>query len=797
MAKKVIEQLEQGRTKKEDRYITTGSTIRDLIIGGDKNKFGYKVGNIYNIVSDASGGKCIKNAYILTENGFEYINDMLKDYDYGATEKIYTLAFKKEERVKTSHVYKEKVNHTIKIRTVHGYEIEGTEEHPIMVASKSGETLKKLKDITKEDYIIVEKGTNLYGGLKKFPKEFMDGLDKNAIRHTVPKYVNEHVAHMLGYFVADGNFTTNTLSFSNEKEWFDTQLKKDLKEFGVERNKKNGKVHSSYMHQAFFELCGRPSVFTARYKYVPKIILQSPKSVQASFLRGLIDCDGYYDNRDIEYTTASKDLANQVRMMLLNMGIVTGCRIKKGAWAKGNFYDHDYYRVTISRNYINLYSEIIGSDKYTFIKHDKRIEKSNLEQIPFLKENIFYVIDYIRKEVGWSKNGKCKLVEDFPKWKYKNMGKGYNSLNIFLNLFEDFKQYFPKEYPYEWFVSLRDNDYYYDKVSLVEHNYEETDVYDVCVPDGHLFWCNGMINHNTALAVHSIAANYYALGDKFVWRYDDAERGSTFDLYHMYGIEKPLIEDVNSISNTVEELYNNIRKFSDNLKKDQIGMYVVDSLDGLTSKATVDRGNERYSKFEKGKEFSEGTYAMEKQKFLSQEFFPDIASRIKDTNIVLIFISQVRDKINAGMFEKKQTRAGGRALQFYCHTVEWLAQVQKREMEDDATGLRSGIPILIETEKSKTPRPYRKGVIVYDFSIGVDDIASNVDYLYDLRTDKAYQLRPTKQNKLNWDDKLFQRDELCDYIYENELENELKNRVIAKWEENEAKLVNKRKPRFI
>ena len=301
----------------------------------------------------------------------------------------------------------------------------------------------------------------------------------------------------------------------------------------------------------------------------------------------------------------------------------------------------------------------------------------------------------------------------------------------------------------------------------------------------------------TALAVHSIAANYYALGDKFVWQYDDAERGATFDLYHMYGIEKPLIEDVNSISNTVEELYNNIRKFSDNLKKDQIGMYVVDSLDGLTSKATVDRGNERYSKFEKGKEFDEGTYAMDKQKFLSQEFFPDIASRIKDTNIVLIFISQVRDKINAGMFEKKQTRAGGRALQFYCHTVEWLAQVQKREMEDDATGLRSGIPILIETEKSKTPRPYRKGVIVYDFSIGVDDIASNVDYLYDLRTDKAYKLRPTKQNKLNWDDKLFERDELCDYIYENELENELKNRVIAKWEENEAKLVNKRKPRFV
>jgi RecA/RadA recombinase len=299
----------------------------------------------------------------------------------------------------------------------------------------------------------------------------------------------------------------------------------------------------------------------------------------------------------------------------------------------------------------------------------------------------------------------------------------------------------------------------------------------------------------TAICVQSIVANHFKLGDKFKWNYDDSEQGFTFDVESMYNMKTSIIQEDTLTSSTVEELYSNIRKFSATLKKDEVGMYIVDSLDGLTSKETVERGDERYKKAEAGKEFTDGTYGMNKQKFLSQEFFPDIASRIKDTNTVLIIISQVRDKINATMFEKKQVRSGGKALQFYCHTVEWLALVQKRELEDES-GLRSGIPVLIETDKSKTPRPFRKGVVIIDYSIGLDDIASNIDYLYDLRTDKTYKLRPTKRDKLSWDNELYSRDELCDYIYDNNKEEELKNKVIVKWEETEARLKNRRKPRF-
>ena len=106
-------------------------------------------------------------------------------------------------------------------------------------------------------------------------------------------------------------------------------------------------------------------------------------------------------------------------------------------------------------------------------------------------------------------------------------------------------------------------------------------------------------------------ANKMIMGDKFVFNYDDSESGNEFDVEQIYGMTEPLITENTLISHTVEELYTNIRKFSMSVKGSQIGMYVVDSLDGLTSKATLDRGDARFKKAEAGKEFNEGTYAMD------------------------------------------------------------------------------------------------------------------------------------------------------------------------------------------
>ncbi len=299
----------------------------------------------------------------------------------------------------------------------------------------------------------------------------------------------------------------------------------------------------------------------------------------------------------------------------------------------------------------------------------------------------------------------------------------------------------------------------------------------------------------TFLLVQSIVANHFKLGKKFVWNMDIGERGDSFDAKKLYDMDTPFIDEDTLISDTVEGFYNNLRSFSDKMKKDQIGLYVLDSLDGITSEDMVERGNDRYDAYKKDKEFDTGTMAMAKPKFLSSEFFPTIMSILDKRNVVLVIISQLRDKVGASKYEKASTRAGGKALDFFCHTIEELSFLDRREMEDKGSGLRSGVPIRSINTKSKTARPYRKANMVLDYSIGVDNIASNIDYLYDLRTDTG-KLRGTIKNKLDWDGVLYTRDELCDFVYDNELEAELEKRVITKWEEAESRLKNRRKPRF-
>lgn len=245
----------------------------------------------------------------------------------------------------------------------------------------------------------------------------------------------------------------------------------------------------------------------------------------------------------------------------------------------------------------------------------------------------------------------------------------------------------------------------------------------------------------TFLACELIAASFYA-DDSMRWVYDDCESGFGFDTETLYGVEI-MPEDVTERrrSGTVEELYSNVREFLESLGKGQRGIYVVDSLDGLTSTENEERADDRYKAFQKGKEFDQGSYQMGKAKFLSQEFFPPIVELIEEKNALLVIISQIRTDISRSF--NKWTRAGGKALDFYAHTVLWLDARSPTISRKRAIG----VVIKAHTTKSKTARPFRECYLEILFDYGVDNIASNVDFLYDLRTAEEGKLSSAKNAK--------------------------------------------------
>jgi RecA/RadA recombinase len=283
------------------------------------------------------------------------------------------------------------------------------------------------------------------------------------------------------------------------------------------------------------------------------------------------------------------------------------------------------------------------------------------------------------------------------------------------------------------------------------------DLIDILVGGGMgLGWPRGkMINivgdksaGKTFEAVEINAANYHQYKGKFKSNYDDCEDGFTFDTKGLYGMK--LVEDDTYRSNTVQEFEVHCNKFLNKLKEGEVGIYTLDSLDALTDQTKLDRAEEREKNYDKGEGATNksGTYSMEAQKFLSQEFFRIKTGQFARKGATLIIISQVRENINAGMFGKKLKRSGGKAMDFYAHTCLWLATKHKIIEKDRCIG----VVVEASLEKSKTPRPFRSCFFTFYFDYGIDNIGTSLDYLFDLRSNETGALLPSRIKEIIWEE---------------------------------------------
>jgi recombination protein RecA len=278
---------------------------------------------------------------------------------------------------------------------------------------------------------------------------------------------------------------------------------------------------------------------------------------------------------------------------------------------------------------------------------------------------------------------------------------------------------------------------------------------------------------------------------KLKWVYDDAEAGFSFDPKKMYGIE--ILSEKDQASDTVEDFEYNLNSALDSLKENEYLIYVLDSLDGLTSTEEKGRQEERHKYIKakrEGKKVKElsGSYQTEKPKKMS-ELFRTQKNKIKNKNCLLIIVSQVRDKIGV-TFGDKQTRTGGRALDFYASVVWWLAVLEKVRIKETDVA----VVIKARNKKNKVAKPYRKVNMHILFDYGIDDITSNIEYLYDLRTPEG-KLKD-KSEKVKWDEKEYTAKTLIRHIENNNLEEDLIKRVEQKWYEFEASIAPNRKRKF-
>lgn len=271
--------------------------------------------------------------------------------------------------------------------------------------------------------------------------------------------------------------------------------------------------------------------------------------------------------------------------------------------------------------------------------------------------------------------------------------------------------------------------------------------------------------------------------------YDDAENALEFDLDKVFGKKtERRVQILDPPSNTIEEFSDNVALARD---REIPFIYVLDSFDAIGSDDdTKHIESERKIRMGESKKESKGSFGTAKPKLASQ-LLREECGKLKKTKGALLIISQTRDNLTPGSFEKK-TRSGGKALKFYATHEVWVILVGAITSTNKR---KIGAEALIKVTKNKVTGKKRNVKFSIFDGYGIDDIGSMIDFLIE---EKVWSGGGKKGVDTNGDiyDEPMQRTKLIDYIEENEMEKKLKKLVTRVWLEIEEDLKPKRKHKY-
>lgn len=456
-------------------------------------------------------GKCIhKDSYIFTSNGLRKIHTLFTE------EKISSETYHEisdtwihrddNKKVKASHVYFDGFRKTKKLITKNGYTLEGTLDHPVKVNTGGVLQWKKLSEIEVGDYLCIQRNINLWptkgSRLPKFNYTSTNGATKKNV--ILPKVVSPSFARFLGYLIGDGNYSTKStkiISFTNNDENLLEDFKACTSTLGLSTKEVIGKnnVRSLLIHswvlREFLKEIGLEYV-TSHNKCIPDCILTSPKKIVREFLRALFSCDGSSSVKGIEYTSTSKELIRQIQLLLLNFGIISISEEKKTSWVYlGLKKVSSAYRLRISGVEAHKYDSLIGFILDYKNKNHSKFTETNYDTVPC--STLMRGLNHYSKNNGFGRLEKRhryygKIMCGTSKPSYSHLRKLLRDLRHLSGCSE-----------YAQLQYLVELDYYYSPVVLCTDG--ESEVYDLHVPDGNSFNAQGIVNHNTFLALNYIS----------------------------------------------------------------------------------------------------------------------------------------------------------------------------------------------------------------------------------------------------------------------------------------------------
>lgn len=229
-------------------------------------------------------------------------------------------------------------------------------------------------------------------------KDLLDYKDKHyAIRLTDPVQYSEKDLtvdpYVLGYWLGDGNANTTILTIGDQDK---SETLERVKGYGY--SIKEYKQKYTYKLENVYEDFKKLTVLNN--KHIPTNYLQGSVEQRLELLRGILDSDGSYSERDdtIEYTSSDELLANNVQELLSSLGIKTSVRKNKSV-LKGVCHK-DRYRLVfkthlkvfnLKRKDLNSKVKTNTRSSYLYIKSINPVESRPVKCISVDSERSLYL----------------------------------------------------------------------------------------------------------------------------------------------------------------------------------------------------------------------------------------------------------------------------------------------------------------------------------------------------------------------------------------------------------------------
>jgi len=412
--------------------------------------------------------KCVGgDTIILTNSGLMRIEDMEELVENNKVKDLMCLDENgKEHEITTFFKYKNK--EVVEINTELNFNITATQNHPLKIVNKDGDFEWKCAGlISAGDTLVLGKGDINFVG-KELPENKL-GLKWSS-----------DLAWLLGVFIAEGSYRRNTVEISNCNK----DVKNVVKNFAETINStyivRDDRI--TFTSKEFVNFLKDMEFKTgAHSKFIPPVVFTSGKYIK-DFIQGMWIGDGNLgrhkskNTNEASYSTVSKELGEQVRLLLLTLGIPASLHKEKDVGTSGAF------KVQVTGKNVEKLQDVLNLPEWKITRKltENKFSSPNTLRLPNIDNLLNKIYTKTWKGTNWYPymNNKSRFsLESFQK--FIKTAKENNIEQEYLNKLE----------------KLSNKNIFYVDVKEVKNSI--SDVYDIEVPGIHYFIANGFISHNS------------------------------------------------------------------------------------------------------------------------------------------------------------------------------------------------------------------------------------------------------------------------------------------------------------